>query len=182
MTEESVHRILRVLFPTNPNAMARVGSGYRRRGKSDKMLAFQTNAMSNTLPLLPSLGDERISPTGVALHRSFSSSLKTMSMKMERVDSNKEHKEHRPLQSPRAALDQSLKKIWPGADAQQVKKMGDLLKRELNLRSHVKTQGEQQVPRRQPLYVTPEAAGTKTQQKEFTNSNSAKLESSFWVS
>ena len=177
MTEESVHRILRVLFPTHPNAMARVGCGYRRRGKSDKMLAFQTNAMSNTLPLLPSLGDERISPTGVTgLPRSFSSSLKTMSMKMERVDSNKEQKEHRPLQSPRAALDQSLKKIWPGADVQQVRKMGDLLKRELNLRSHVKTQGEQQLPRRQPLYVTPEAAGTKTQQKEFTNS--AKLESS----
>ena len=27
----------------------------------------------------------------------------------------------------RTALDQSLKKIWPTADAQQVKKMGDLL-------------------------------------------------------
>ena len=38
MTEEAVHRILRVLFPSNPNAMARVGSSYRRqRGKSDKM-------------------------------------------------------------------------------------------------------------------------------------------------
>ena len=38
MTEEAVHRILRVLYPSNPSAMARVGSSYRRqRGKSDKM-------------------------------------------------------------------------------------------------------------------------------------------------
>lgn len=42
MTEEAVHRILRVLYPSNPSAMARVGSSYRRqRGKSDKMLAFK---------------------------------------------------------------------------------------------------------------------------------------------
>eukprot|EP00435_Cladocopium_sp_Y103_P074261 s88_g47.t1 len=170
MTEEAVHRILRVLFPSNPSAMARVGSSYRRqRGRSDKMLAFQ---MSNTAPLLPTLEDGRTSP---AMRRSLSSSFKTM--KMERVESNgKEPKsEHRPLQSPRTALDQSLKKIWPTADAQQVKKMGDLLKRELNLRSHVKQPGEQ-LPRRQPLYVTPDAAGTKSNVKEFVNS--AKLESS----
>ena len=36
----------------------------------------------------------------------------------------KEQKEHRPpLQSPRTALDQSLKKILPTADVQQVKKL-----------------------------------------------------------
>lgn len=33
----------------------------------------------------------------------------------------------RPTSDRRTALDQSLKKIWPTADAQQVKKMGDLL-------------------------------------------------------
>lgn len=175
MTEEAVHRILRVLFPSNPSAMARVGSSYRRqRGKSDKMLAFQMSAC-NTLPLLPSLDDGESLRTSPAMRRSFSSSFKTM--RMERVESNgKEPKpERRPLQSPRTALDQSLKKIWPTADAQQVKKMGDLLKRELNLRSHVKQPGEQ-LPRRQPLYVTPDASGTKSNVREFVNS--AKLESS----
>jgi len=173
MTEEAVHRILRVLFPSNPSAMARVGSSYRRqRGKSDKMLAFQMSAC-NTVPLLPSLDDGESLRTSPAMRRSFSSSFKTM--RMERVESNgKEPKpERRPLQSPRTALDQSLKKIWPTADAQQVKKMGDLLKRELNLRSHVKQPGEQ-LPRRQPLYVTPDASGTKSNVREFVNS--AKLE------
>ena len=36
----------------------------------------------------------------------------------------------------------------------------------------------EQLPRRQPLYVTPDASGTKTNVKEFVNS--AKLESSVW--
>lgn len=137
-------------------------------------LAFQMSAC-NTLPLLPSLDDGESLRTSPAMRRSFSSSFKTM--RMERVESNgKEPKpERRPLQSPRTALDQSLKKIWPTADAQQVKKMGDLLKRELNLRSHVKQPGEQ-LPRRQPLYVTPDASGTKSNVREFVNS--AKLESS----
>lgn len=177
MTEEAVHRILRVLFPSNPSAMARVGSSYRRqRGKSDKMLAFQMS-VSNTVPLPAVLDDGGGSQNPSQMRRSLSSSFKTL--KMERVESNgkdpKSGPEHRPLQSPRAALDQSLKKIWPTADVQQVKKMGDLLKRELNLRSHVKQPGEQ-LPRRQPLYVTPDASGTKTNVKEFVNS--AKLESS----
>ena len=36
----------------------------------------------------------------------------------------------------------------------------------------------EQLPRRQPLYVTPDASGTKSNVREF--GNSAKLESSFW--
>ena len=49
--------------------------------------------------------------------------------------------------------------------------MGDLLKRELNMNENVQQQG----PRRQPLYVTPKAAGTKGHVKEV---DKTKLESS----
>ena len=46
-------------------------------------LAFQMS-VSNTLPLLPKLEDGQTSPT---MRRSLSSSFKTMSMRMERVES-----------------------------------------------------------------------------------------------
>ena len=52
--------------------------------------------------------------------------------------------------------------------------MGDLLKRELNMNENVQQQG----PRRQPLYVTPKAAGTKGHVKEVEQGKLGKLESS----
>ena len=71
MTEESVHRILRVLFPSNPSSMARVGSSYRR--ERPKVLAFQNP--SHSVPNFP-VERNASSPAAPPLQRSFSSNLK----------------------------------------------------------------------------------------------------------
>lgn len=165
ITEESVHRILRVLFPSNPSSMARVGSSYRRQ-RGNKVLAFQNSAFSQSVPLLPSIGSEE----KPSLRRSISSSIKPLKIGIE----PKAEKVQVP--SPRTALDQSLRRICPGADASQVKKMGDLLKRELTMRSAETSSEAHNGPRRQPLYTTPNAAGSKSMAKDTLSSS--KLESS----
>ena len=151
LTEEAVERILRVLFPSNPASMARVGSSYRRH-RGVKVLAFQANNASLSVPALPSISAIGSDDSGVK--RSLTSVLKP-SKDRQLHDS----RDFRAQQlSPRSALDQSLKKVACGIDVQQLKKMSDLLKRELNIKFDAQ---DSSAPRRQPLYVTPENAGTK---------------------
>eukprot|EP00913_Durusdinium_trenchii_P012536 g11771.t1 len=75
-----------------------------------------------------------------------------------------------------AVLATEYQRICPGADASQVKKMGDLLKRELTMRSAETSSEAHNGPRRQPLYTTPNAAGSKSMAKDTLSSS--KLESS----
>ena len=149
-----MERILRVLFPTNPASMARVGSSYRRQ-RGVKALAFQANNASLSVPALPSISALG-SDDSTAVKRSLTSVLKPSKDKQ----SLAEARDFKALLllSPRSALDQSLKKVVSGIDAQQLKKMSDLLKRELNIKFEAQ---DSSAPRRQPLYVTPENAGTK---------------------
>ncbi|CAE7371357.1 unnamed protein product [Symbiodinium natans] len=150
MTEEAVECILRVLFPTNPVSMARVGSSYRRQ-RGVKALAFQANNPSLSVPVLPSIN--ALSDDG-AVKRSLTSMLKPSK---DRQSHEARDFKAQPL-SPRSALEQSLKKAVSGIDVAQLKKMSDLLKRELNIKFDAQ---DSSAPRRQPLYVTPENAGTK---------------------
>ena len=141
---------LRVLFPTNPVSMARVGSSYRRQ-RGVKALAFQANNPSLSVPVLPSIN--ALSDDG-AVKRSLTSMLKPSK---DRQSHEARDFKAQPL-SPRSALEQSLKKAVSGIDVAQLKKMSDLLKRELNIKFDAQ---DSSAPRRQPLYVTPENAGTK---------------------
>ncbi|CAJ1441484.1 unnamed protein product [Effrenium voratum] len=103
--------------------------------------------------------------------KTVGNSLSVPVLNMSRESSDRRHghrercdsKEKKELPSPRAALDASVRKFHPGVDPAQVKKMSDLLKRELNFNSDKQ---QESGPRRQPLYVTPEVAGTKTRDKE----------------
>mmetsp|Transcript_1278 Transcript_1278/g.3297 ORF Transcript_1278/g.3297 Transcript_1278/m.3297 type:complete len:978 (-) Transcript_1278:49-2982(-) len=163
LTEESVERILRVLFPSNPTSMARLGSSYRRQ-RGIKSLAFQTNNPSLSVPVLPSINTLSVgSEDASAMKRSVTSVLKPSKDRQ-----NHEARDFRAQQlSPRASLDQSLKKVVSGVDGQQLKFMSDLLKRELNIKFE---SNDSSAPRRQPLYVTPQNAGTKRDKAVFGRS------------
>mmetsp|Transcript_54729 Transcript_54729/g.113104 ORF Transcript_54729/g.113104 Transcript_54729/m.113104 type:complete len:966 (+) Transcript_54729:161-3058(+) len=150
LTEESVERILRVLFPSNPASMARVGSSYRRQ-RGVKALAFQANS-ALSVPALPSINT--LGSDDSAVKRSLTSVLKPS--KDRQVHEARDFKAQQL--TPRSALDHSLKKTVSGIDSKQLKKMSDLLKRELNIKFEAQ---DSSAPRRQPLYVTPEVAGTK---------------------
>ena len=130
--------------------MARVGSSYRRQ-RGVKALAFQANS-ALSVPALPSINT--LGSDDSAVKRSLTSVLKPS--KDRQVHEARDFKAQQL--TPRSALDHSLKKTVSGIDSKQLKKMSDLLKRELNIKFEAQ---DSSAPRRQPLYVTPEVAGTK---------------------
>mmetsp|Transcript_87336 Transcript_87336/g.154828 ORF Transcript_87336/g.154828 Transcript_87336/m.154828 type:complete len:1008 (+) Transcript_87336:39-3062(+) len=175
--EDQVSSILRILFPSNPSSMARVGSSYRRNRVSTAGSKRDANTPSTTMGLTTSnFPQTPLTTTGFGKTQNLSSTMRDGARKptVPRIT------------DPLEALQLSIQKIPEGVEAVHLKQMVGLLKREINLKlMHIgEKKADEKSKHREPLYVPP-AMISKTHEAKASRNNtkyaSSGLEES-WVS